>query len=221
MPYKANNNKHKNILPPTYNTLTSTSRVNSMGMNGPDIEFYELEPAEVLDVIYNDQHPDFKTYEDIGKARVRLLYSQKNFHYKDISKLNWAKPGDSNVKDYPLKHEIVIVSYYITREGITDMAGPDITPKGLYYFNRLNVLNSVNHNAMQDISVSYKFKTGPNYIKPQILELGDEIQPNNNIHPLESKEGDRIYEGRFGHSIRFGNNVESGEPEILDRKSVV
>jgi len=41
-------------------------------------EFYEIEPAEVLDVILNDQHPFFKTYEDIGKAKVRLMYSTRN-----------------------------------------------------------------------------------------------------------------------------------------------
>jgi len=54
-------------------------------MSAPDVRFYELEPAEVVDVIYNDQHPSFRTYEDIGKVQVRLLYSQKNYGYGDDS----------------------------------------------------------------------------------------------------------------------------------------
>jgi len=72
---------------------------------------------------------------------------------------------------------------------------------------------------MQDISLTKKFKDSvtSGYTQPTGLELGDKIKPNNKIHPLESKEGDRIYEGRFGNSIRFGNNPETGEPEILIR----
>lgn len=220
MSYTENKNAHSNIQPSVYNSLKTDNQSIILGMSAPDVRFFELEPAEVLDVILNDQHPSFKTYEDIGKAQVRMLYSQKNYGYNDDSaKLGWAKPGDANVKDYPLKHEIVIVANYITREDVIDSAGPDLTPKGLYYFNRLNLLNSVNHNAMQDVSLTKKFKDSPSlgYTQPTNLELGNEIKPNNKIHPLESKEGDRIYEGRFGNSLRFGNNPETGEPEILIR----
>ena len=51
-------------------------------------EFYELEPGEVLDVILDDQHPDFKTYEDIGKAKVRLLYSQTDLSTEKLNDIN-------------------------------------------------------------------------------------------------------------------------------------
>lgn len=220
MSYTENKSAHSNVRPSNYNSLKTDNQAVILGMSAPDVKFFELEPAEVLDVILNDQHPSFSTYEDIGKIQVRLLYSQKNYGYGDNSaKLNWAKPGDANVKSYPLKHEIVIVANYITREGVIDSAGPDLTPKGLYYFDRLNLLNSVNHNAMQDISLTKKFKDTPSsgYTQPEDLVLGNEIKPNDEIHPLESKEGDIIYEGRFGNSIRFGNNPETGEPEVLIR----
>jgi hypothetical protein len=41
-------------------------------------EFYELEVGEVVDIILNENHPSFKTYEDIGKIKVRLIHSEKN-----------------------------------------------------------------------------------------------------------------------------------------------
>jgi hypothetical protein len=53
-------------------------------VNIVDNEFYEIEPAEVLDIILNDQHENFETYEDIGKARVRLMYSQTNSKDKSV-----------------------------------------------------------------------------------------------------------------------------------------
>ena len=218
MPFTENKNEHSNIAPSLHNSLMSNNTSAILGMSGPEIKFYELEPAEVLDVILNDQHPHFKTYEDIGKAKVRLLYSQKNYGYDDEESLGWAKQGATNVKNYPLKHEIVIVAYYVTRETTIDSAGPDLTPKILYYFDRLNVLNSVNHNAMQDLSLTKKFKETNNvYEQPTGLELGNEIEPNDKIHPLEQKEGDITYEGRFGNSIRFSSNLETGKPEILIR----
>jgi hypothetical protein len=109
------------------------------------------------------------------------------------------------------------VANYVTREATIDSAGPDLAPKGLYYFTRLNALNSVNHNAMQDISLTKEFKQSKRYEIPTQLELGDEFVANNTIHPLKAKEGDIIYEGRFGQSIRFGNNPETGKAETLIR----
>jgi len=214
MAYIDNKNKHKNPLPRMYNNLVSN---NSLNTTNSDFEFFELEPAEVLDVILDDTHPYFENYEDIGKIRIRMLYSQNDYGYDDIELLPWAKPGESNIKCYPLKHEVIIVANYITREGTIDSAGPILTPKGLYYFARLNVLNSVNHNAMQDISLTKEFKQSNKYQKPENLELGDEFKANDTIHPLKAKEGDIIYEGRFGQSIRFGSNTDTGKPETLIR----
>lgn len=214
MPYIKNNNKHKNPSPKLYNNLVSNNNETS---EFSEFEFYELEPAEVLDVIYNDSHPSFKSYEDIGKVRVRLLYSQKNLGYKDIKSLPWAKPADANIRGFPLKHEIVIVAYYITREKTIDNAGPDSAPKALYYFTKLNVLNSVNHNAMLDVSLTKTFKNNDIYNKLTKVDLGKKFKENKLIHPLELKEGDITIEGRSGSSIRFGSNEDTGNAEILMR----
>ena len=70
---------------------------------------------------------------------------------------------------------------------------------------------------MLDISLTKEFKEGNGYTQPDELILGEDFNPNAQIHPLESKEGDIIYEGRFGNSIRFGSNPKTGTPEILIR----
>jgi len=217
MAYTDNKDEYQNHKPSLNDKVVSMNDVAILASQGPDIQFYELEPAEVIDIILNDSHPDFSTYEDIGKVKIRLLHSQSNFAYGNEELLGWAKPGGTNVKNYPLKHEIVIVAYYITREATIDSAGPTLAPKALYYFDRLNMLNSVNHNAMLDISLTKDFKNSKNYTQPKTLVLGDTFIPNEKIHPLQATEGDVIYEGRFGNSIRFGSNSETGEAEILIR----
>ncbi|MBC8389695.1 MAG: hypothetical protein ISS28_05195 [Candidatus Cloacimonetes bacterium] len=193
----------------------------------PTLHFYELEPAEVIDIIIDDSHPDFKTYEDIGKVKVRLLYSGPQDDV-DGSKCPWAKSLDSNIKNFPLKHEIVITGHYIALEAtaeISEFADPITAPKVLYYFSRLNTLNSVNHNAMLNISFIKAEERGGNYDETETgnanknenkeLELGDTFKDDNNIHPLKYYEGDIIYEGRTGQSIRFGSTDASGKDPTL------
>jgi hypothetical protein len=46
-----------------------------------NIDNFEREPAEVLDIILNSTHPDYSVPDDIGKVRVRLLYSEQDVGY--------------------------------------------------------------------------------------------------------------------------------------------
>src|SRR5512135_1387708 len=75
----------------------------SQGRNGasPHYQFYELEPATVIDVDITN-----KDAAKIGWAKVRPLYSQATI---PEANLPTAIPLDSNVKSYPLKGETVIV----------------------------------------------------------------------------------------------------------------
>ena len=63
MAYTINNNSHKHR--PSGKSLANTRTLNNI--DGGD--FYEIEPAEVLDIILDETHPDFESYEDIGKIR--------------------------------------------------------------------------------------------------------------------------------------------------------
>ena len=120
-----------------------------------NIEFYEIEPAIVLDIILDKNHPYFKEqpqhtlnsqqwpidvsgnpvknkdpdYTWMGRVLVRLYYSQQMVEKEDLV---WATPLESNISEYPLLNEIVgVISYF-----------------GKYYYTRkINLFNWPNINA--------------------------------------------------------------------------
>lgn len=176
-------------------------------------QFYELEPAEVIDIILDESHPKFASYNDIGKAKVRMVYSQRDTYDKN---LHWAIPMIPNFKDYPLKHEIVICAFYISIVVTPAIVKPEAIIQGLYYFQRMNILNSPNQNIMFGASVNqvsgkvgFAKKTGTLEVTPK-PKLGKKFKSQfSKIYPLKAFEGDIIWEGRFGQGIRFGSNLDN------------
>jgi len=101
--------------------------------------FYELEPAVVLDVILDENHPIFKTktvkldytsvpdnvegkpvtdnsidYSWIGRILVRPLVSLYKVDKDDIN--DWAIPMENTgIVEYPLVNEVVIVGRYFKK----------------------------------------------------------------------------------------------------------
>lgn len=213
--------------------------------NAPDIEFYEIEPAVVLDIILDVNHPKLKNnFIDVdawppdiegkkplpkdvdmswvGRIQIRLLYSNKNV---DKEELIWASPLESNVSEYPLVNELVGVVKYFDK---------------YFYSKKLNVYNFPNNN----IDFQSELNNG-GYIDPSsnqqkgnrefIDKDSGELIPsdykpyagppsrtrvdggtgffgaagryffvNNRIRNIKRREGDLIFESRFGQSIRFG-----------------
>ena len=153
-------------------------------------QFYELEPAEVIDVILEeDQLTPFETKDGktnfgyIGYVIARKLVSEKN---APILNLTPVRPLDPNLQEYPLVGELVIL---VTYDNTT------------YYTSKINTFNSVNSN----------FKSGRSGKRPKELIKADgkfeHFEPDYNIRKLWPYEGDNIYQGRFGNSIRFGSNI--------------
>lgn len=186
-----------------------------------NIDNFECEPAEVLDIILNSTHPDYSVPDDIGKVRVRLLYSEQDVGYDREnwnSTLSLAKPLNPAIKYYPLLHEIVLCYYYPTNAtGVNDSSDDsNMIPDVLYYDNVLNANNSIIQNSLTDISLSHEFKNSNTYINPELNGLfGKNFIGNMTIKPLSPNEGDLIIEGRTGNSIRIGSNNGSGEDPIL------
>lgn len=126
-----------------------SSKANSGGVS----EFYELEPAVVLDIILDASHPEIKNhtldvtswpsnykgdipsksdidYTWIGKALVRMCFSQQGIAKE---KLEWASPLESGgIVEYPLLNEVVVVVKYLDK---------------LYYTKRLNINGFLNNNS--------------------------------------------------------------------------
>ncbi len=118
-------------------------------------EFYEFEPAVVLDVILDEKHeifknkelvkldydraqadvsgnkplPDDPDYSWIGRALVRLVETQQKM---EKEQLTWATPLDPNISEYPLINEVVAVVQYMGQ---------------VYYSKALNSGNLPNSNV--------------------------------------------------------------------------
>lgn len=194
------------------------------------VEFYELEPAVVLDVILDKNHeifqektnkiigqqqwaadvtgsipyPSDKDYSWIGRALVRLVNSNKQIE-KEL--LVWAIPMESNISEYPLINEMVVVGKYFGK---------------YFYSKKLNYYNFVNHNV--DFSKELITGGGENrelnsresYSGPVSKTnsvggtgyagtAGRYFWINKNIRAIKRHEGDTIIESRFGQSIKFGS----------------
>jgi len=172
---------------------------NSSGRDGASahFKFYELEPAVVMDINLTDSDST-----KIGNAIVRPIIS---FATTPDANLPEAKPLDSNVKSFPLIGEVVIVAEYQGQ---------------LYYFQRLNFFNLVNQNIVKsDTTVNQNVATtdydASSFGNPNVTAAPDQAAnngglyfiPNKNIKSLLPMEGDVIYEGRSGNSIRIGSSV--------------
>ena len=154
-------------------------------------EFYELEPAEVLSVILDDG--DFSNEDE---PSTLLENSKPNWSFYGAIRARMVmgggvriiKPLDTNIKEYPMPGEYVIVANYFG---------------DLYYTQKLNVRNSVNLN----------FNPGLSKIHNPIPEVypPTDFESNTKIRQLKAYHGDITFNGRFGQSIRFGSNITEKE----------
>jgi len=189
---------------------SSTSRQNpglqsaatTFGRSGaaPHYLFYELEPAQVISVDITSTDA-----RNIGKAKVRPLYSYATVSDNDCPE---AWPLDSNIKSYPLKNEVVIVMVY---------------NRVLYYTQRLNFFNIANNNItlnpfesphkdgqdQADFAATAAGNPNVGDDSPDGTKAGKYFVINKKVQSLLPMEGDIIYEGRFGSSIRLGGSVEA------------
>jgi 3D (Asp-Asp-Asp) domain-containing protein len=201
--------------------------------------FYEWEPAVVIDVIHDNDHPTVQQkkvqpsewpkksngkyheltdtdFSWVGRIKVRLVYNEEGVAQ---DKLNWCIPYHQNQVEQPLVNEIVMV---------TKIFGH------YYYDSTVNIKNMPHHNGdfrwEQRYGVHatpiYRSKTNNLTTLSTIADgkgagktgsLGEYYKANDDIRPLKHFEGDKVYESRFGSSVRMGaygtNTVDrNGEP---------
>ena len=150
-------------------------------------EFYELEPAEVIKIYIDETDEDFPRAGDnpdwskYGWILARMMYSSENTNSTEE-----IRPLDTNIKEYPLPGEIIIVVKYFG---------------DLYYSQKLNIHNSTNTNSHPGLSKWAKDQPVDSYTIT-------DFENDSKVRQLESNEGDIIFNGRFGQSIRFGSNIK-------------
>lgn len=198
--------------------------------------------ARVQYIILDDvDKPDlFKKYGEWSSIGGILFHTlNSNSPFKEIDYSNYAKPLYSNYKNYPLENEIV---YIISMP--SNNVEADVNSTDYYYFQPINLWNSVHHNAIPD-AIGNNLKPDSQTQDYQQTEagsvrrvsdgsteipLGLTFKEKLDIKNILPYEGDVIYEGRWGQSIRFGSTVknsnivngwsksgENGDPIIIIR----
>jgi hypothetical protein len=172
-----------------------------------------IRAVRVLSIVLDETHPRFK---ELGEWNgLGVIEFEDVINPLPSPSLLTAKPLQGNSKNLPLVNEIV----YIISLPNTDIASISSNTIS-YYINTISLWNHPHHNA---------FPTSPNNLPPtqqkdyaqtatgnvrritdQSTEifLGKTFKERSNIHPILPFEGDIIYEGRWGNSIRVGSTVK-------------
>lgn len=206
---------------------------NGFAVSNSQIQANSIRAVRVLSIILDETHPRFKELGEWNGLGI--------IEYEDVinplpsPSLPIARPLTGNFKNLPLVNEIVYIIALPNTE-IESISSNTIE----YYINIVSLWNHPHHNA---------FPTTPNLLPPtqqkdyiqteagnvrrvtdQSTEifLGKTFKERSNIHPLLPFEGDMIYEGRWGNSIRIGSTVkntpnnwstvgEDGDPILIIR----
>lgn len=197
-----------------------------------------IEAAEVVDIILDITHPFYykptldsmEQGRPIGTIRFRRYSSERN---KPEEECFFATPLNPYIKQYPLKHEIVTI---VTKP--TKISGTVTQGFAFYYTDIINIHNLVNSNELPYCTTITPERAGNSKTNSfdgvstnkdsNQINLGDTFKQNIQITDLLPFEGDLIYQGRWGNSIRFGSTVpnkndknewstrgEAGDPLII------
>ena len=171
-----------------------------------------IKAVRVLSIILDETHPRF---EELGEWNgLGIIEYEDVINPLPSPSLPIARPLMGNSKNFPLVNEIVYIVFFPSTNIDT------ISSNGTeYYIDIVSLWNHPHHNA---------YPTAPNELPPsqqkdyvqtetgnvrritdQSTEifLGKTFKERSNIHPLLPFEGDIIYEGRWGNSIRIGSTV--------------
>ena len=178
--------------------------------------------ARVISIVLDETHPRFNElggWAALGAIEYDLVDSTKY----GLSKYPVAYPLNTSTKKFPLKNEVVIcTSAFSSGVKLYEKQLPILNGQSkIYYTNIVNVWNHPHHNgysfkinetpSSQNKSYS-QTQAGSTSIptdKPITINLGRTFKERINIHPLSFFEGDTIYEGRWGNSIRLGSTVKN------------
>jgi hypothetical protein len=191
------------ILPPTSRNTSTKSRT--------------IISSRVRDIILDDSHDLFNAYGQWNGIGTIFIEPTQNPILSKTYSLIPAYPLFPNIKQYPLKNEIVPI-IYLSDSDITS----DSSAKSAYYLPPINIWNSTIHNAVPS-EATLSQTSADDYEQVEAgsvrrvednsteINLGKTFNEENtiNIHPLLPYEGDMLYEGRFGNSIRFGSTVKN------------
>ncbi len=190
---------------------------NSSGGGFPNLTgFVPVRVTEVNIAPDDNEKSLFKVQEDywgVGSIRFESLNEAQNL--RGNLRNNIALPLNINIRTLPLVNEIVFVILGPSKE---NMISGDTTAQTYYYTNSLPTWNNTNANVFPSQLGEGDTSTDTNTI--QAIEAGIPNNPDNpksgpttgkvyeetsDIKNLYPQEGDVIFEGRFGNSLRFSS----------------
>ena len=196
---------NQNLNPSLSNNFGVLNAVNQLSLN---------KAVRVLSIVLDETHPRFKELGEWNALGV--------IEYEDVNNPlpsngpSTARPLYSNTKKYPLINEIV----YLISQPDTNIFEFS-TSSTDYYLDVVSLWNNNHHNAYPTTPNILPPSQQKDYIQTQVgnirrvtdqsteIFLGKTFKERSNIHPLLPFEGDVIYEGRWGNSIRIGSTVKN------------
>jgi hypothetical protein len=172
-----------------------------------------IKSVRVLSIVLDETHPRFK---ELGEWN-----GLGTIEYEDVNNPlpsnipPTAKPLLSNNKKFPLINEIV----YLLQQPDTSIFEFS-TGNQTYYLDVVSLWNNNHHNAYPSTPNVLPPSQQKDYVQTQAgnvrrvtdqsteIFLGKTFKERSNIHPLLPFEGDMLYEGRWGNSIRIGSTVK-------------
>jgi hypothetical protein len=196
-----------------------------------DTDFFNIVPVRVKYTFLNltqlkEDNPDLFAQYGEYFALGGILFdsvsnpSPGNTTGNPLENYVFAKPLFPNIKNIPLVNEITyIISFPTPRLQNPDFI--DLNDTGFYYFPPVNLWNSNHHNALpnplttstqtpseqkdyQQVEAGSSQKVTDN---TEDIDLGNTFEEKADIKPLQPYEGDVIFDGRWGQSLRFGSTV--------------
>jgi hypothetical protein len=212
----------------TIGTKYSNPQPNSGGQNNLQSLIAQTNTSflrvRVLDIVLNNNHPRFP---DVGEWNGMGTIYFEPLDGRSIN-VNYAYPIFPQIKMYPLVNEIVLLAG-IPSKFVEDEQNTDTV---YYYFPPTGIWNHPHHNAYPVITDYSKLQEEQSndyesvndaYVRridedPTGINLNftkyanpsqDTFVEKADIHPLLSFNGDVIYEGRWGNSLRFGSTIST------------
>jgi len=179
-----------------------------------------VEPAEVFDIILDSSHEEYEGPGSVGTIKFKRLFTDKQKGGLDYYK---ARPLNAGIKQYPLKHEIVLI--VLAPDIVTSVIDQSVS---FYYTDVVNVWGKINNNALpystfqktyiddKDSDSKPSNFTGNMSNDRNEISLGEHFTEQIKRPGLIPYEGDTIIEGRFGSSIHFSSTyVKTKNPWSL------
>lgn len=169
-------------------------------------EFYQLQPAEVLEVILS---PTQQNRGKIGHVIGRLLYSHRGTQQNQKI---YIVPISNNFR-VPVVGQLVLVVLAPSIQSY-DTNDNSLISNSYYYIDIIPFLNSINHNSVKNISTLLNPKKQKQNSKNFLI--GQTFRNNPDSHKIIPNQGDTLIQSRFGAAIQFtSQNGEGLIPNIL------